>query len=78
MTWFVALGRLRSGLLILLCYMAFLPGCVPYMVMNSMDHQHYSDYVVQTEQINTTREESHLQPEPVMTFAEWKGNSSLP
>jgi hypothetical protein len=69
-------GANSSRLLVLLSLMAPLPGCVPYMVMSSMDHQHYSDYVVQTEQINTTRQENKLPPDPIMTFAEWKGTSS--
>jgi hypothetical protein len=75
----VALDAFARRLLLLSALTASLAGCVPYMVMNSMDHQHYSDYVVQTEQLNTTREENHLAPDPIMTFAEWKGtNSSMP
>lgn len=50
-----------------------LQGCVPELVMNSMDHQHYSDYVTSTEQINFEREKAGLQPTPIMTFDEWKG-----
>jgi hypothetical protein len=68
-------GLVASRLLISLSFTGLLIGCVPTIVMNSMDHQHYSDYVVQTEQINTTREENHLAPEPIMTFQEWKGAS---
>jgi hypothetical protein len=55
--------------------MATLPGCVPQMVMNSMDHQHYSDYVVKTEQINLDRQKAGLQPVAIMTFGQWKGNT---
>ena len=76
MARFITVGDFFLRLLVLGSIVTLLPGCVPYMVMNSMDHQHYSDYVVQTEQINTTREENHLSPEPIMTFAEWKGTSS--
>jgi hypothetical protein len=76
MAGFIAVGNILSRFLVLISFIASLAGCVPYMVMNSMDHQHYSDYVVQTEQINTTREENHLEPEPIMTFAQWKGTSS--
>ncbi len=76
MSRLIAVGGLASQLLIFITFTATLPGCVPYMVMSSMDHQHYSDYVVQTEQINTTRQENHLAPDPIMTFAEWKGTSS--
>lgn len=61
-----------SRVLILLPLVATLPGCVPMIVMNSMDHQHYSNYVVKTEQINTDREEHGLPPEKTMTFNEWK------
>lgn len=52
-----------------------LSGCVPQMVMNSMDHQHYSDYVTKTEQINYEREKSGLAPTPIMTFSQWKGTN---
>jgi hypothetical protein len=51
-----------------------LQGCVPAMVMKSMDHEHYSDYVTKTEQINFEREKAGLQPTPIMTFDQWKGN----
>jgi hypothetical protein len=50
-----------------------LQGCVPMIVMNSMDHQHYSDYVTQTNQLNFQRQKAGLQPVPVMTFDQWKG-----
>ncbi|MDE8347430.1 MAG: hypothetical protein POH28_14850 [Acidocella sp.] len=59
--------------LVFLTLAAALSGCVPYIVMNSMDHQHYSDYVIATQKLNTTREENHLQPEPIMTFRQWDG-----
>lgn len=49
-----------------------LQGCVPQLVMNSMDHEHYSDYVTKTEQINFERQKAGLQPTPIMTFDEWK------
>lgn len=62
-------------LLVFVPLMATLPGCVPQMVMNSMDHQHYSDYVVKTEQINLDRQKAGLQPVAIMTFGQWKGNS---
>jgi hypothetical protein len=50
-----------------------LQGCVPQLVMNSMDHEHYSDYVTKTEQINYERQKSGLQPVQIMTFQQWKG-----
>ena len=49
-------------------------GCVPMIVMHSMDRQHYSDYVVKTEQINLERQKDGLQPVQVMTFKQWHGN----
>lgn len=66
---------LVGKLSILLLFAITLQGCVPEMVMNSMDHQHYSDYVVKTEQINTQRQEAGLAPIKIMTFKEWKGNN---
>lgn len=62
--------------LVVLPLLAALPGCIPQMVLNSEDHQHYSDYVIKTEQINTEREKDGLQPDKIMTFDEWKGASS--
>ncbi len=50
-----------------------LQGCVPMIVMHSMDRQHYSDYVVQTNQLNFQREKAGLKPVNVMTFDQWKG-----
>jgi hypothetical protein len=52
---------------------ALLPGCVPMIVMNSLDHQHYSEYVTKTEQLNFERQKDGFQPEPIMTFDQWKG-----
>lgn len=66
----------RHAILLLLAIS--LQSCVPYMVMNSMDHEHYSDYVTQTEQINLERQKAGLQPTPIMTFQQWKGNSISP
>lgn len=55
-----------------------LQGCVPLIVMHEVnheqDHQHYSEYVTQTEQINFERQKVGLQPDPIMTFAQWNGN----
>ncbi len=50
-----------------------LQGCVPMIVMHSMDRQHYSDYVVQTNNLNFQREKAGLKPVTVMTFEQWKG-----
>lgn len=50
-----------------------LSGCIPQMVLNSEDHQHYSDYVTQTQQLNFEREKAGLKPDPIMTFDQWKG-----
>lgn len=59
---------------VMLIFAVTLQGCVPEMVMNSMDHQHYSDYVVKTEQINVQRQEAGLAPVKIMTFDQWKGS----
>ena len=48
-------------------------GCVPMIIMNSMDRDNYSKYVQATNQLNTDREKSGLQPVHVLTFEEWKG-----
>jgi hypothetical protein len=46
--------------------------------MSSMDHDHYSDYVTRTEQINYERQKANLQPVPIMTFEQWKGGGLAP
>jgi hypothetical protein len=48
-------------------------GCVPKMIMNSMDHDKYSEYVQNTNHLNLEREKAGLKPIPVMTFNEWRG-----
>ncbi|MBB5372283.1 hypothetical protein [Acidocella aromatica] len=68
-------SRIAARSLVVLPLLATLPGCIPQMVLNSEDHQHYSDYVVKTEQINTEREKDGLQPDKIMTFNEWKGTA---
>ena len=50
-----------------------LQGCVPQMIMDSQDRQHYSEYVTKTQQINFEREKAGLAPERTMTFDEWEG-----
>lgn len=59
-------------LLILLVASLTSTGCVPMIIMRSMDHDHYSQYVETTNQLNTDREKSHLEPLHVLTFDEWK------
>ena len=44
-------------------------------IMKSQEHQHYADYVTQTERINLEREKANLPPEKIMTFKEWKGET---
>ena len=51
-----------------------LQGCVVSRIMNSQDRKNYSDYVLQTNQLNTDREKAGLPPVKVMTFDEWHGN----
>lgn len=53
-------------------------GCIPMIIMNSQDHDHYSQYVITTNQLNTDREKNHLAPLHVMTFDEWKGETKNP
>ena len=55
-----------------------LTGCVPMIVMHSMDHDNYSKYVQATNTLNTDREEHNLAPVHVMTFDEWKGKTAPP
>jgi len=50
-----------------------LTGCVPMIIMKSMDRDNYSKYVQTTNQLNLDREKSHLEPVRVMTFDEWRG-----
>jgi hypothetical protein len=65
---------ISTGKLVAVGFLAVtLQGCVPTIVMNSMDHQHYSDYVTQTDQLNFQREKAGLKPVPIMTFDQWKG-----
>jgi hypothetical protein len=49
-------------------------GCIAKMVMNSQDHQHYSDYVSETQRLNFEREKANLPPQRIMTFNEWRGD----
>ena len=55
-----------------------LTGCVAQMVTNSMDHDKYSQYVQETNRLNTEREKSNLAPVHVMTFDEWRGKATPP
>ena len=48
-------------------------GCVPMMIMNSFDHDNYLKYVQTTNQLNTDREKSGLEPVRVIPFDEWRG-----
>ena len=48
-------------------------GCVPMMIMKSLDRDHYSEYVQATNKLNTEREQAGLTPVEVMTFEEWRG-----
>jgi hypothetical protein len=42
--------------------------------MKSRDRSSYSGYVQATNQLNTDREKSGLQPITVMTFEQWRGD----
>ena len=44
-------------------------------VMKAQDHNHYADYVTETQRINLEREKANLPPEKIMTFKEWKGET---
>jgi len=52
-----------------------LTGCVPHMIMKSQDRGKYSEYVQETNRLNTEREKSGLSPIHVMGFDEWRGES---
>jgi hypothetical protein len=60
---------------VVLLIAAPLQGCISDMIQASQasqDHQNYSNYLLATEKLNTDRQEHGLQPEPVMTYDQWK------
>jgi hypothetical protein len=60
----------------LLCIALALTGCVPQMILKSQDRGKYSEYVQETNRLNTEREKSGLTPIHVMGFDEWRGESN--
>ncbi len=66
--------RLKTSLAILALVCPLLNGCVPYIIMNSQDRQHYSEYVTETQRLNLEREKANLAPLAIMTFKEWRGD----
>jgi len=63
-------------LFICACGLMLCTGCLTMAAMHAKDHEAYSQYVEQTNQLNTEREKDHLAPVPILTYHEWKWKGS--
>ena len=62
--------------LLLGVFLIFFSGCVPQVIMNSMDRDHYSEYLQEADKTNLEREKAGLPRQSPMTFNEWSGKKS--
>ena len=70
--------KTKSIALLFVCTVGLMlaTGCVTATAIHVADHQAYSQYVEQTNQLNAQRAKDGLPPEPVLTFHQWRWKGS--